>query len=141
MKKALVVYNSKTGTTKNYGEEISDFLKKKDIDSKAVSINECSNEDIANSDIVLFGCWTSGLYIFRQRPEQEWIDFVKKVPDLSNKKVGLFTTYKVSTGGMFKRMKKYLRVNTEDNFLELKSRDGHLPVSSRLLINDFVKVW
>jgi flavodoxin len=139
MKKAIVVYNSKNGTTKNYGEEISDFLKKKDFDSRAVSINECSSEEIANSDYVFLGCWTSGLFIFGQKPEQEWVDFVQKAPDLSDKKVGLFTTYKIATGSMFKRMKKYLRYNPENPFIELKSRDGHLPISSRLMINDFVK--
>ena len=141
MKKALDIYNSKNGVTKNYGEEINEFLRKKDIDSKVVSISECNTDEIAEYDMVLFGCWTSGLFLFKQGPEQEWIDFVKNVPDLNNKKVGLFTTYKVATGGMFKKMKKYLRVNPEENILELKSKDGHLPVSSRIMINDFVRAW
>lgn len=139
MEKALVIYDSKTGTTKNYGEEISDFLKMKDFDSKAVSIDNCNSDDIANSDYVFFGCWTSGLFLFLQSPGQEWIDFVQKVPDLKGKKVGLFTTYKVATGSMFKKMKKHLRVSIDNKLIELKSRDGHLPVASKLMINDFVK--
>ena len=139
MKKALVVYNSKNGATKNYGEEITEFLIKKEFDAKAISINECRAEDIENADYVFFGCWTSGLFLFKQKPEQIWVEFAKKIPPLKGKKIGLFTTYKIATGSMFKKMRKYLQVEEDAKFLELKSKDGHLPISSRLLINDFVK--
>lgn len=137
--KAIVIYDSKNGVTKKYGEEISEFLRKKDFDAKAVSINNCSYEDILESDYVLLGSWTNGFFLFGQHPNDLWVNFVKTIPNIKDKKIGLFATYKISTGSIFKKMKKHLGFNDEENLLELKSRDGSLQVSAKLMINDFLK--
>lgn len=126
MKKALIIYNSKTGTTKKFGEEIGNYFTSKNIDSHIISINEFNKSDVKNVDYVLLGCWTSGLMLFLQHPQKEWIEFVKRLPDLSGKKIGLFTTYKIRTGSMFGKMKKYLAGIVNKVSVEIKSRNGLL---------------
>ena len=37
MKKAVIIYHSKTGTTKKYGEEIGEYLKNKGVDAQVTS--------------------------------------------------------------------------------------------------------
>ncbi len=126
MKKAIVIYHSKTGITKKMGEEISDFLKINNIQPEIFSINEFKNEKLKDADYVLIGCWTSGLMLFLQHPEKIWVNFARQLPDLSGKKTGLFTTYKLATGSMFRIMKKHLKTDPGDNPIEFKSRNGHL---------------
>lgn len=126
MKKALIIYNSKKGTTKKFGNEIGNFLKSKSIDSKIIPIYDFNENEITGYDYIFLGCWTSGLFFCMQHPQQDWIEFSKKLPNLKNKKVGLFTTYKLATGSMFNKMKIHLKGKIENITMELKSRNGML---------------
>lgn len=137
MKKALIIYNSKTGTTKKFGYEIGNYLHTKNIDSKIIPMYDFDEKEVAKYDLILLGCWTSGLLICRQHPQQDWIDFSKNLPDLKNKKIGLFTTYKIATGTMFKKMKSHLKNKIEDISLELKSRNGMLNESNMTKLFNF----
>lgn len=132
MEKALVIYHSKTGITRTFGKEISDFLGQNNVDPSFISINDFRDTDMQNIDYLFLGCWTSGLMILLQHPEKAWIDFSKQLPDLSGIKIVLFTTYKITTGSMFNRMRKYLRCNPGDVVMELKSRDEHLKESHKM---------
>lgn len=76
--------------------------------------------------MILLGCWTSGLFVIMQHPQQDWIEFSKKLPNLKNKKVGLFTTYKLATGSMFRKMRMHLEDRIDNISMELKSRNGIL---------------
>ncbi len=138
MKRALVIYHSKTGITRTFGKEISDFLGRNNIESTFISINDYRDSDMQYVDYLLLGCWTSGLMILLQHPEKAWVDFSKKLPDLIGKKIGLFTTYKLATGSMFNGMKKRLRCSQGDVILELKSRDGHLTESHTTELRSFL---
>jgi flavodoxin len=106
--KAAIIYNSKHGKTAKYAESIQDYLKVKKIESTVSSIDNYSKKDIEDADVVFLGCWTSGLFLFLQGPEPKWVKFAKDLPDFSEKKVALFTTYLLATGSMFKNMKKNL---------------------------------
>jgi flavodoxin len=138
MKRALVLYNSKTGTTERFAREIGDFLSREGVDSKVLSIFKFSPQDFTGVDIVLLGCWTSGLMIVLQHPERTWVEFAKTLPDLHDKKVGLFTTYTLATGSMFKGMKKHITLRRDGINLELKSRDGHINESHKQQLATFL---
>jgi len=138
MKKALIVYHSKTGTTKLFGEEIRDFFDKNQIESKAVSTNEFDQADLATSDFILFGCWTKGLLICLQHPDKKWVDFIKNIPDLSGKKLGLFATFKIATGSMFNNMKKCLNGSSDNVLISLKSHNGHLSANNNQELLSFI---
>jgi flavodoxin len=130
MKKALIIYNSKKGTTKKFGNEIGNFLASKNIESRVIPIYDFNENEISEYDYIFLGCWTSGLFICMQHPQQDWIDFSKKLPNLKDKKVSLFTTYKLATGSMFSKMKVHLKDKIDTVSLELKSRNGLLSESS-----------
>ena len=123
--KALIVYYSKNDTTRRFAETIADLVRSKFNVLSLKSIDETTSADIANCDVLYLGCWTSGMF-FGQKPEQPWIDFVSKAPSLIGKKTVLFTTYKLSTGNMFRRMKQYLQPKGYKVIGSMKSHDGNL---------------
>lgn len=138
MKNALIIYNSKTGTTKNYAQEIGKFFEIRDISVNVVSIEDYNEKMLQNVDYLLLGCWTSGLMLFLQRPEKTWISFVSQLPSLRGIKVGFFTTYKVLVGSMFKNMAKLLKGKIEKHSVELKSKDGHFSWDNSVALAQFI---
>ena len=139
MKKALVVYHSKTGTTKRMAFEIKRFFAEKGVETKVISIDELVHADLGGTDYLLLGCWTSDEIVVLQPPERPWVAFARRVPDLTGKKIGLFTTYTIATGSMFRGMRKLLSCDPADISLELKSRDGKLSDSNRAALDRFLR--
>ena len=138
MKRAVIVYRSRTGTTRRLAEEIGAFLATRDVDPQVVSIGECDVGALRDADFVLLGCWTSGLMIARQGPDQLWIDFARAIPAITGPRIGLFTTYKLATGSMFAKMRRNLAGRTPVPRLELKSRTGRLSDSNRGALAQFI---
>ena len=139
MKKAIIIYNSHTGITKKYAEALESFLINKNIEVKLVSMTGYENNENLTADYLLIGCWTSGLFLFGQRPEKIWVNFAKQLPQISIAKVALFTTYKLATGSMFRNMKKYLNLNETTDTIELKSRNGNLSELDHVLLENYLK--
>jgi len=125
MKKAIIIHQSKKGTTKKLGEAISAFLSQNNIEAKAISVQDFRQEDLV-ADFVFLGCWTNGMFLMFQHPDKAWAKFAEQLPALDGKKVAMFTTYKVATGVMFKAMKKRIKYNSANPIPELKSRNGAL---------------
>lgn len=138
VKKILVSYQSKHGTTKKYAEGIATFLNKNAVKATAKTISDCTVEEIEACDAILFGCWTHGLMIFLQHPEKKWVEFAKKLPALENKKVGLFTTYKLATGSMFKKMASAFEGKKASIDLEIKSKNGLLSAGNEEALIKFI---
>jgi len=130
MNKALIIHHSKNGTTLKFGREIADFCNKRGINSRLISIDEFNKKDLAGVDYLFLGCWTHGHFIFNQHPDINWVEFAEKLPELNDRKIILFTTYKIATGSMFRKMKERLKCDSKHISLELKSRDGHLKYDS-----------
>ncbi len=139
MSKTLITYNSHTGITKKYAEEISMYLVSKKEETTLISIEDFKPEFIKDTDRILFGCWTHGLMIFLQHPEKKWVKFAKTLPDLNGAKTGLFTTYKLATGSMFKKMRKVLTPKSVNPVLELKSKNGTLSENDKILLDEFIQ--
>ena len=138
MKKAAIIYNSQTLTTKQYAEEIGAYLKQKGIMADILSIRDYNDEVLVDVDYLFLGCWTNGLMIFLQHPEKIWNDFAKRLPNDIKSKTALFTTYKMLTGTMFKNMRKHLKGRIDTCVTELKSRNGTLSESDKIVLDDFV---
>lgn len=136
---AAIIVNSKTGTTRQYADEISEYLKSKGMDTQVTSIQDYSENVLTNADYVFFGCWTNGLMVILQHPEKTWVEFAAKLPGKQNAKVALFTTYKLLTGSMFRNMYKHLKGKFAAPSLELKSRNGSLSEDDKRALEDFVK--
>lgn len=136
--KASIIYNSKHGTTKAYAEEIARFLKDNGIDTKLGSIGDYDRDYLKSADLVFLGCWTSGLFLFAQHPERLWSNFAKELPGIKDKKICLFTTYKLATGSMFRKMEMHLKENAEGTSLYLKAKSGALTKDNREDLKLFV---
>lgn len=139
MSKILITYRSKTGITKKYAEEIAGYLQTKGVEVSNVAIEDFNNEMLNGTDMLLFGAWTHGLMILLQHPDKPWKKFVESLPDLEGKKMGLFTTYKLATGRMFKMMRKILSQKSIDPVLELKSKNGSLAEKDKALLDEFIQ--
>lgn len=137
--KALVIYYSKKGTTRQFAYEIDKFLKSAELDSRMISIYDVQPEDINQADILLIGCWTHGLFVILQHPDKTWRQYARQFPELAGKKVGFFTTYKLATGSMFSKMNKTLKEKlAEPVKFNLKSKNGKLSDENKNLINQFL---
>ncbi|MFQ3578861.1 MAG: flavodoxin family protein [Bacteroidales bacterium] len=137
MKKAVIYHQSRTGTTEKMAYSIQEFLKTMAVESKVDSIKKVSVEDTKKADIVCLGCWTHGFFLFAQHPEKIWIEKVQGMPDISNKKIILFTTYKIATGSIFKKMIKYLQGNPQE-IITLKSKNGAISDEDKNKIKTFL---
>jgi flavodoxin len=124
--KALIIYNSQKGTTKKYAEKIGRYIET--FDGKAVvkSINEATAMDVKSCDLLILGTWTSGRFLFGQKPDKAWLDFANRLPRIEGKETVLFTTYKIATGSMFRNMKKELEPKGYKILGCMKSREGKM---------------
>lgn len=138
MKKAIIYYSSRKGTTKYFGEEIGDYLKDKKIDVKIYSILDAKPEQLTDVDILLIGGWTHGLFFVLQHPDRNWVEFAKSLPSLYGKKVLLFTTYKIATGSLFRKMKKHLYNKADKIEYTLKSRGEKLLDLHKKQLDEFL---
>jgi len=138
MKQALIIYQSKTSTTKKYGFAIRDYLQSLDIETKAIPVQNYTPEELEKADYIFLGCWTSGLFFFLQHPDKIWEDFAQKLPDLSNKKVVLFTTYKILTGSMFRKMKKQISNKIKRIELTLKAKNTVLSEKDKMELQKLI---
>lgn len=129
--KASIIYNSHSGTTSAYSEEIGCYLSGKGIECRIFSIDDYDKDYLLACDLVMLGCWTSGLMIFAQHPDRAWKKFVEEMPDIRNKTLALFTTYKIATGGMFRKMEKILADKSDPPEAILKSRSKELTEENR----------
>ena len=130
MTTAAVIYRSRSGTTRRYAEEIGEHLRARGLRVTVASIGDCDVRSLADADVVLLGCWTNGLFVVGQHPDQPWVAFARDLPAVGGR-VGLFTTYQLATGSMFARMRAELRGKTQDPAVELKSRSGRLSEADR----------
>lgn len=140
MGKAVILFNSKTGTTGKYAREIGQYIETQGVEVAISSIQGYKYDQsiLDNADYVLLGCWTSGLMIILQHPETVWQEFAAKLPNMPNTKLALFTTYKILTGSMFRNMYKVLDGKFAKPSLELKSRNGLLSGDDKKAIDNFV---
>jgi flavodoxin len=113
-------------------------LQAKGLDTQVTAIQAYSEDMLNNVDYVLFGCWTNGLMVILQHPDNVWVDFAAKLPSMPGVKVGLFTTYKILTGSMFKNMYKQLKGKFQAPSLELKSRNGFLSAADKEKLDSII---
>ena len=138
MKTAAVIYRSSTGTTRRFAEAIAAYLRTQGVETQVSSVGDCDMTMLANVDYLLLGCWTNGLFVVLQHPDEPWLAFARDLPSGVRARVGLFTTYKLLTGSMFARMRAALAGKTATSSLELKSRDGRLSERYQRALDQFV---
>jgi len=137
MKKALIIVQNKDNTTRKFGQEIADFLLNRGLAAELIPINSFEPKKLEGADYLLLSGWSNGILF--SRTDNEWVNFVKRLPTLNGIKTALFATYKIFPGSMFRTMKRYLREKTDNLSFTLKSSDGTLSISDKLDLNDFIR--
>jgi sulfite reductase alpha subunit-like flavoprotein len=138
MTTAAIVYCSATWTTAGLAEDIANHLRSKGIETSVAAFGEEDREALASADLVFLGAWTHGLFVVAQHPERAWVEWTAELPRLDRARVALFTTYKLRTGSMFRRMREALAPSGARVELELKSRDRELTAEGRRALDAFL---
>jgi flavodoxin len=139
MKKALIIFQSKNSATKKFGEEIAEFLLNRGLKAELIPLNSFEPKKLEGADYLLLSGWKSDSLMISNKPDNEWMAFIKRLPTLNGIKTALFATYKIFPGGIIRRMKKYLESKCDDVAFALKSRDGSLSIDDKLALNDFIR--
>lgn len=132
MKKAVIYYQSKTGTTKAFAESISTYLNEQQVLNRCYDVNDYHESQTADAELVLMGGWTKGLMVIMQHPDKVWSNFAKSIQLPEKAQTALFTTFKIRTGSMFRKMKQ--AAGLEKSVPELKSRDGSLSEQDKAVL-------
>ena len=138
MEKAIIIYQSKKGTTRQLGNEIGNYLKSIGLKTSILPVDDYEGQDLSSFSYIFLGCWTKGLMVIAQHPDREWKDLVTSLDIPENAKLAFFTTYKIATGSMFSRMQKCIPVNGRSSSLKIKSRDGHLSDRNISMIDQYL---
>lgn len=138
MKKALILFESKNSSNKKFGEEIAGFLLHRGLTAELIPTNKFEPKKLEEADYLLLSGWNNGSLFSANHPDNEWVNFINKLPTLDGIKTALFTTYKLFSGGIVKSMKKYLGRKTDNLEFAFTSRDGSLTISDKLTLNDFI---
>lgn len=139
--KALIVYNSKKGKTAHYARNIAMHLWKNGFSISLCSTDDYTEEKIADCDLLVTGCWTSGWFVINQYPNKLWRNFAKKLPKALPENIILFTTYKFRTGSMFRNMKKQLNMSSVKNVYKMKSKTGILTNDEMSMLDEISKEY
>jgi flavodoxin len=139
MTTAAIVYCSATWTTAGLAEDIARHLSRRGIETRVASIGEIDTAGLADIDYLFLGCWTHGWFVVNQHPDQAWVDWARELPRLEKPRVALFTTYKIATGSMFRRMRRVLRDRAPRIGLELKAKGTQLTDEGRRALDAFLE--
>lgn len=138
MKNALILFNSKTGTTEKLSNDIARMLGSLGVTAQVLPLNQINHEQLAKADLVFLGSWTNGFFFFGQHPDKLWNELVKDLKLSDKQKLCFFTTYKVLTGSMFRKMKSTVEHPETLIAPEIKSRNGKLSSADEILLTDMI---
>ncbi len=138
MKKALIIFNNKNSKTRKFGEEIAAFLLNRGLAAELVTINNFEPGKLQDADYLLLSGWKSSSPFSFSEPDNEWTNFINKLPSLNGIRTAMFATYNFFAGNIFRKMKKHLSGKTKDLQYVIKSKDGSLSISDKMTLNEFI---
>lgn len=94
--RAVIIYNSLTGTTRKAAHRIASELRALRIEATPVPIAEVDEATVADVDLVIVGTWTDGVVILGQKPAGR--KKLRALPSMAGKRAVVFCTYAVDPG-------------------------------------------
>lgn len=94
--RAVIIYNSLTGTTRKAAHRIASELKALRVEATPVAIDDVDDATVADADLVIVGTWTDGIIVVGQKPAGR--KKLRGLPSLSGKKAVVYCTYAVDPG-------------------------------------------
>lgn len=137
--KATVLYYSHKGKTAFYAREIAMYLWSKGLDVSLSAITDFDTKKLEQTDLLISGCWTCGWFVVGQHPHKKWVEASKALSRcLPPEKTMFFTTYKIRTGLLFRRMKRAMSIPASSKVSCLKSKTGRLTDDNRAALDRFI---
>lgn len=94
--RAVIIYNSLTGTTRKAAHRIASELRALRIEATPVPMDEADDTTVADVDLVIVGTWTDGIIVVGQKPAGR--RKLRGLPSLTGKKAVVYCTYAVDPG-------------------------------------------
>jgi len=94
--KALVIWESMTGTTRKAAGHIAAGLRAGGIETTTCSATRVDHQALSDADLVVVGSWTDGLVLVGQKPGRR--SKLRHLPFLTGKQAYAFCTYAVDAG-------------------------------------------
>lgn len=137
--KATVLYYSRKGKTARYAREIAMYLWSKGLNVTLSPLSDFEPSRIGETDLLITGCWTCGWFVVGQHPHKTWCELSRPLAGIvSAGRTLFFTTYKIRTGSMFRRMGKVMKVPREARLPVLASRTGILTLADKDILNSLI---
>ncbi len=140
-KRAVVLYYSHKGKTAGYAREIAMYLWSKGLNVSLSAITDYDPERLNETDYLISGCWTCGWFVVGQHPHERWKTFSREIAGrVPAEHTLLFTTYKIRTGSLFRKMKKVLGIQSKQKVPYLKSKTGFLTDADKKRLDGFINI-
>ncbi|MFG0328822.1 MAG: flavodoxin family protein [Phycisphaerales bacterium] len=123
----LIVYDSRTGTTRQAAEEMASIARGADHECRVASIRDIPADEVSDYDAVCVGSWTQGLFFVLQHPTKASLRFIDSIPPLYGKPAAVFCTYKTSPGGLLTTLAARLSARGASVTGRFKSRGASAP--------------
>ena len=94
--KALVIWESVTGTTRKAANRIAAGLRAAGIETTVNSVTNINHAALSAADLVVVGSWTDGLVFFGQKPGRQ--SRLWALPYMTGKRAFVYCTYAVDAG-------------------------------------------
>ena len=94
--KAVVIWESVTGTTKKAANRIAAGLRARGIETTVNNVQRIDHGALSAASLVIVGSWTDGLVFFGQKPGRQ--SRLWSLPYLTGKQAFVYCTYAVDAG-------------------------------------------
>jgi len=94
--KALVIWESLTGTTHKAADRIATGLRAAGVDTAVSPVTRVDLAALSAADVVVIGSWTDGLVFVGQKPGRQ--SRLWSLPYLTGKRAFVYCTYAVDAG-------------------------------------------
>lgn len=103
MMKALVLYQSRGGRTRQAAEAIAQAARGQNHEVTIKSVIEVREADVSGADLLFIGTWVQGFILFGVKPAgaDSW---VPALPPLQGKPAGVFCTYAFNPRSSLKKL-------------------------------------
>jgi len=100
----VIVFDSKTGTTKAAAEAMSEVLEEAGHHCIVSSVQSTDPALVSEADAICVGSWCKGLFFVNQHATQATMDFIDGLSSLDGRPAAVFCTYKTAAGRMLPKM-------------------------------------
>jgi hypothetical protein len=103
----LVIYQSRSGHTRQAAEAIAQTVRDMNHEVKIKSVIEVRKADVDNADALFVGTWVQGFILFGVKPAGAEL-WVPSLPSLDEKPTGIFCTHAFNPRGSLESFARLL---------------------------------